>query len=199
MRLIPNVEKHLVKGLRDGRKEAFDAVYEIYGKRLLAYCVGQVGCSEDAEDIVQEVFLSLWRTRSELKDVDSLRPLLFTSARNRIINLWKSRLNSNLYSDYIAEIREKDTASGSAGMEYREFERMVMKEIDKLPPTQRNVVRLSRMENLDTKEIAERLHLSVQTVKNALSTGLKSLRSALGGKTFVILLLILLSHLASES
>jgi RNA polymerase sigma-70 factor len=199
MRLIPNVEKHLVKGLRDGRKEAFDAIYKMYGKRLLAYCVCQVGCSEDAEDIIQEVFLNLWRTRSELKDVDSLRPLLFTAARNRIINLWKSRLNSNLYSDYVTAIREKEETSGSAAIEYREFERQVMKEIEKLPPTQQNVVRLSRMENLDTKEIAERLNLSVQTVKNALSAGLKTLRSALGGKTFLILLLILLCHLASES
>lgn len=199
MRLIPDMEKHLVKGLRDGRKDAFDAIYEKYGKRLLAYCVCQVGCSEDAEDIVQDVFLSLWRTRSELKDVDSIRPLLFTSARNRIINLWKSRLNSNLYSDYISALREKEAASGSEAIEYREFERQVIKEIEKLPLTQQNVVRLSRVENLDTKEIAERLNLSVQTVKNALCSGLKTLRSVLGGKTFLILLLILLCHLASES
>jgi len=197
MRLIPNVEKHLIIGLRDGRKEAFDAIHEIYGKRLLAYSVGQVGCNEDAEDIVQEVFLNLWRTRSELKDVDSLRPLLFTSARNRIINLWKSRVNSNLYSDYVAAIREKDMTSGSEAIEYREFEKLVMAEIDKLPPTQQKVVRLSRIENLDTKEIAGRLGLSVQTVKNALTSGLKSLRSALGGIRGLVLLLMLLCNLDS--
>lgn len=192
MRLFPNEERHLVKGLRNGRKEAFDAIHEIYGKRLLAYCIGLVGCNEDAEDIVQDVFLNLWRTRAELKEVDSLRPYLFTSVRNRIVNLWKSRINSSLYSDYVTAMHGKDDASGDEGLEYREFERLVMSEIDKLPPTQQKVVRLSRIDNLDTKEIAERLNLSVQTVKNALTTGLKTLRSALEGNKGIVLLLMLL-------
>lgn len=197
MHLIPNVEKHLIVGLRNGSKESFDAIHEIYGGQLLAYCIRMVGCNEDAEDIIQDVFLNLWRTRQELREVDTLRPLLFTSVRNRVVNLWKSRLNSNLYHDYVSANENHATAQGGAAIEYREFEKSVMREIDKLPRTQQRVVRFSRMENLDVREIAEKLGLSVQTVKNALTAGLKTLREALENHKGLILLLILLCGMVS--
>lgn len=172
-------EKNLIVGLRDGSKDAFMALYDMYGNRLSGYCLLHVGCSEDAEDIVQDVFLNLWKTRTELMDVETIKPFLFASARNRIINHWKERTNSALYADYVGIMSDKSTAPGIESMEYREFERKVLSEIDKLSPTQKKVVMLSRFENLDVREISEKLGLSVQTVKNALSQGLKALRKVL--------------------
>ncbi|MBD5279319.1 MAG: RNA polymerase sigma-70 factor [Bacteroides sp.] len=195
MHVDNNDERYIIERLRSGHKEAFQTIYDIYGRRMLAYCIRLTGNAEDAEDLVQDVFLNLWRTKDELKNVDTLRPYLFTSLRNRILNLWKSRLNSNLYNDYIKALQEPDSHRDFENIEYREFERMIAVEMDKLPPTQRRVVRMSRLENLEVVEIAAELGLSVQTIKNALSSGLKTLRQSLGKNSGLLILLFTIASL----
>lgn len=172
-------EKSLIAALRNGSKDAFIALYDLYGTRLFGYCQKYMSCTEDAEDVVQDIFMNLWKSRSEIRDVDTLGPFLYASAHNRIINLWKERTNSMIYADYVSIMQERSASSGMESMEYQEFKRRVLTEIAKLKKTQRTVVMLSRFENLDVHEIATRLGLSVQTVKNALSTGLRALRDAL--------------------
>lgn len=188
-----NDERDIIERLRSGRKEAFQVIYDIYGRRMLAYCLHLTDSREDAEDVVQDVFLNLWRTRKELKPVDTLRPYLFTAMRNRILNLWKTRLSSNLYNDYVKALQEPEHQRGFENLEYREFERMVASEMDKLPATQRRVVRMSRLDNLDVTEIAVELGLSVQTVRNALSSGLKALRESLGKTSGLLMMLLLIA------
>lgn len=184
-------ESDIIKSLRSGHKKAFDAIYEIYGRRLLAFCVRLTGSKEDAEDVAQDVFLNLWRNRDEIKQVDTLGPFLFIAARNRILNLWKTRLNSNLYNDYVSLMRQYATQKDFEHIEYREFEKTVISEIEKLPSTQCRVVRMSRFDNLDVPEIAKEMGLSVQTIKNALSVGLKTLRKSLDNKSGITILLLL--------
>ena len=72
---------------------------------------------------------------------------------------------------------------------------MIAVEMDKLPPTQRRVVRMSRLENLEVVEIAAELGLSVQTIKNALSSGLKTLRQSLGKNSGLLILLFTIASL----
>ena len=134
-------------------------------------------CEEEAEDLVQEVFVALWRNRSNIRNSTTLQPLLFTSLRNRIVNLWKARINSRAYSDYVEIMNAEPATSGTPHIEYSEFEQIVLRCVESLPKTQGEVIRLSRFENLSNEEIAATLGLSHQTVKNALSVGLKTLRA----------------------
>lgn len=191
MHIDHNDESDIIERLRSGQKEAFDAIYDIYGRRVLAFCIRLTGSKEDAEDVAQDVFLNLWRNRDDIREVDTLGPFLFISARNRILNLWKTRLNSTLYNDYVNLMRQNITQNDFENIEYREFEKMVVAEMEKLPKTQRRVVRMSRLENLDVTEIAGEMGLSVQTIKNALSAGLKTLRKSLGNKSGILIFLLL--------
>ncbi len=188
-----NDERYIIERLRNGHKEAFQTIYNIYGRRMLAYSLRLTNSPEDAEDVVQDVFLNLWRTREELKPIDTLRPYLFTALRNRILNLWKSRLNSNLYNDYVKALHEPDMNLGFENIEYREFEKMVVAQMDKLPATQQRVVKMSRLDNLDVPEIAIKLGLSVQTVRNALSSGLKALRQSLENTSGLLMMILLIA------
>lgn len=185
-------DSYLIGRLRDGDKEAFDVIYDKYGPSMLAYSLHLLNSNDDAEDVVQDVFLNLWRSRKDLKIVETLQPYLFTALRNRILNLWKSRLNSNLYNDYVKALHEPGVQRDFENIEYREFERMVKDEIEKLPPTQRRVVSMSRLQNLDVEQIANKLGLSVQTIKNALSSGLKTLRQSLGKTSGLLMLLFVI-------
>ncbi len=174
------MEQDLIKHLKAGDRHAFDRLYGLYAGRIMSFCITYLNSTEDAEDIVQDVFIALWNNRNKLKNTVSVKPFLYTAARNRILNIYRTKANSPLYEDYV-NIREEygHETSDTSSIEYEEFERIVMDRINALPKTQMAVVTLSRLHNMSVDEIARKLQLRPQTVKNALSSGLKSLHQSL--------------------
>ena len=172
-------EHLLIADLKKGSKEAFDEIYRLYAGRLLAYCMQYTKCREDAEEIVQDVFVALWSTRQAIRQEETLRSLLFTISKRRVINAYRSTLNSPVYEDYVNYQNELSAGEDCHPMEYEQYVRIVKDALHRLPSTQRRVIGLSRFSQLSNKEIAERLSLSEQTVKNQLSIGLKALRELL--------------------
>ncbi|MDR1407149.1 MAG: RNA polymerase sigma-70 factor [Tannerella sp.] len=175
----PSREQLLVRELKLDSQKAFHEIYEMYAKRIFAYCMQYAKLSEDAEEIVQDVFVRLWTSRKSIRKEDSLRALLFIMARHRLINAYRSTLNSPVYEDYV-NCQEK-FAADDAGlrMEYEDFVGQLRKAFRQLPATQRKVIGLSRLKGLSNGEVAEKLSLSRKTVRNQLSSGLKALRAIL--------------------
>lgn len=183
-------EQRLIIELKRGSQKAFDDIYAMYSKRLFAYCLQYTKSVEDAEDIVQDVFVKLWINRENIRQEVTLRSLLFIMSKYSLINAYRSRVNSLLYEDYVATYMEAASENyTNSQLEYDDFVHHVKKILKDLPITQRSVVELSRIEQLNNKEIAEKLSLSEQTVKNQLSLGLKILREKL--KEFLTLLWML--------
>lgn len=177
--MILQKEHVLIAELKRGSKKAFDKIYSLYAGRLFSYCVKFTKNREDAEEIVQDVFIALWNNRETIRKEKTLNSLLFSISRYRVINAYRSSLNTPVYEDYVKyqdEIYIKDNFSR---LEYEEFVKSIKVAIQKLPPTQQRVITLSRFSQLSNKEIAEELSLSEQTVKNQLSVGLKALRRLL--------------------
>ena len=183
-------EQRLIIELKRGSQKAFDDIYAMYSKRLFAYCLQYTKSVEDAEDIVQDVFVKLWINRENIRQEVTLRSLLFIMSKYSLINAYRSRVNSLLYEDYVATYMGAASENDmNSQLEYDDFVHHVKKILKDLPITQRSVVELSRIEQLNNKEIAEKLSLSEQTVKNQLSLGLKILREKL--KEFLTLLWML--------
>lgn len=171
-------ENELIQKLKNDDRKAFDTAYSMYARRLMAWCMQYVTVREDAEEMVQDVFISLWHNRAAIRNPESLQPLLFTSLRNRMINAFRSRINSPVYEDFVNARNSLDQAAAPAydRLEYKEFHQRVMKAIGSLPRSQRQVVTLSRIHGLTNREIAMRLGLSDQTVRNTLHNALRVLR-----------------------
>ena len=183
-------EQRLIIELKRGSQKAFDDIYAMYSKRVFAYCLQYTKSVEDAEDIVQDVFVKLWINRENIRQEVTLRSLLFIMSKYSLINAYRSRVNSLLYEDYVATYMGAASENDmNSQLEYDDFVHHVKKILKDLPITQRSVVELSRIEQLNNKEIAEKLSLSEQTVKNQLSLGLKILREKL--KEFLTLLWML--------
>lgn len=172
-------EHLLIADLKKGSKEAFDEIYRLYAGRLLAYCTQYTKCREDAEEIVQDVFVALWNSRQTIRQEETLRSLLFTISKHRVINAYRFTLNSPVYEDYVDYQNELPAGEDYHRLEYEQYVRIVKDAIRRLPSTQQRVITLSRFSQLSNKEIAEHLSLSEQTVKNQLSIGLKTLRELL--------------------
>ncbi len=188
---IDNIEERLISALKLGSGKAFDSIYQMYSKRLYAYCLQFTKSHEESEEIVQDVFVKLWQNRAHIRQNETLRSLLFIMAKHQLINAYRSKVNHPVYEDFVDY---KDTLSvedAHSRLEYNEFKQAFQKAIDLLPDTQRKVISLSRIHQLSNKEIAEKLSLSEQTVKNQISLGLKVLKEKMNKILWIILLLFI--------
>lgn len=191
--MVIDKERLLIHSLKLGSTIAFDRIYQMYAKRLYAYSLQFTKSAEDAEEIVQDVFTKLWINREGIKQEDSLKSLLFTIAKHLLINAFRSKVNQQIYEDYVEYANELSTNDTTNRIEYNEFLKAVEQNIATLPNTQQKVIKLSRFEHLSNKEIAERMQLSEQTVKNQLSVGLKLLKEKL--RNFLVIGFLVLDKL----
>lgn len=180
-------EEILIVELKKGSKKAFDQIYKLYAKRLFMYCMQYTKCREDAEEIVQDVFVALWKNRETIRLEESLSALLFVISKHRVINAYRSTLNSPVYEDYI-NYKNDFFVGEYSRFEYEQYVKTIKMAMKHLPITQQRVIALSRFSGFSNKEIAEHLSLSEQTVKNQLSVGLKTLRQLLS-KAFLLFVL----------
>ncbi|MDR1814539.1 MAG: RNA polymerase sigma-70 factor [Tannerella sp.] len=188
-------EQELIQELKNGSQQAFNRIYYMYARRLYAFCLQYTKLREDAEEIVQDVFVQLWKSRETIRQDETLRPLLFKIAHNSLINAYKSTLNSPIYEDYVNYTDTLADDDNYHRLEYKEFVEQVKKVMSRLPETQRKVIELSRFEGLTNAEVAERLSLSMQTVKNQLSLGLKALKAMLAKIAPLCYCLLIISSL----
>lgn len=171
-----NSESELIAKLKQGSEKAFNALYAMYARRLYAFCMEYTKSREDTEEIVQDAFMWLWKNRENIRQEKTIKNLLFLRVRHFLINAWRSRMGEPVFEDYVNYLN-MPSGDTSDKLEYDEFRHNIVKIINELPKTQAKVLRMARLEGFRNKEIAEMLHLSEQTVKNALSLGLKYLKT----------------------
>lgn len=169
-------ERELILNLTNGSVEAFNRIYDIYAKRLFAYTRQYIRSEEQSEEIVQDVFLNLWQMRSRITNTESLKSLLFKIAKSRLIDAYRSQVNSPEFEDYVAYCESIQTLDYHQ-MEYDDFIKMLKRSIDALPSKQKKIITLVKLEGLSQAEVAEKMGLSLQTVRNLLSIGIRTLKN----------------------
>ena len=176
--LYPNEEK-LFSLLCEGDKAAFDQIYNLYWQRLYLYVVKAIRNSEAAEDIVQEIFVSLWLRRTEITEQRILSGYLFAAARFKGINFVQDQLKKGKHISSLMEHFNAAPERVDELMEAKELNSIVNSELEKLPSKMRHVFVLSRREQLSHKEISEKLQISDKTVKKQISNALKHFKMVL--------------------
>ena len=167
----------------------FCTLYNKYWEPLYKKAFYRLGNSEDAQDAVQEVFLSLWRNKETIEVEETLAPYLFTALKYAVIKKVYQKAKKGISAPLSAEQLEQTDISTEELLQYKELQRILDTEVKKLPERMQAIYHLSRTEHLPIAEIAERLHISEQTVKNTLTTVLKRLRTKLSHHTCSIFLL----------
>ncbi|RKD88171.1 RNA polymerase sigma-70 factor (ECF subfamily) [Mangrovibacterium diazotrophicum] len=177
--------------LKNGDMQAFDTIYNRYCKRLYYFVIRYVKSDEDAEEIVQEVFIKVWENRERINVFSSFESFLFTIAYNSTISLIRKRVSEKKYLDHLASIQETQNAPEVVNeVQFHELNERVNQLIAELTPRQQEIFRLSREEGLSHDEIAVRLSLSSNTVKNHLVSALKYLRSNLDNGLMICVLFL---------
>lgn len=176
-----DIVKSYIKELQKGSHKAFNAIYDMYADRLYGFAMVHTKSRQLSEDVVQDVFLKLWKNRKNISTEGSLQALLFTISKNKIIDLFRAQINKvefELYIEYMQEINGNFEESEIERMlHYDDFVKILKVSKRLLSERQLEVFELSREKGRTIKEIADELNLSEQTVKNQLSTSLKKIRN----------------------
>ncbi|RZK79529.1 MAG: RNA polymerase sigma-70 factor [Pedobacter sp.] len=184
-------DNHLFSLLCEGSKEAFDQIYNLYWKRLLVYVTNAIKDKEAAQDIVQEIFISLWLRRETIPHSGTLAGYLYTAARYKGISYIQANLKESKHADALIAYFSERQDSLNEDFAAKELQLIFDKGIENLPPKMREVFVLSRKENLSYKEISQKLNISDKTVKKQISNALKHFKLILNESYFVHILSIL--------
>lgn len=175
----PVTDQDLVVRLKQGDEQAFAAIYKHYAAGLLVYAGARLFFAEDARDIIQDVFVKLWRDRQTLTIHTGLANYLYTATRNRVIDHIRKNAVREEYGILIQYLGAAGSPDASAQLELKELHQRVSLALESLSPKVREVYRLSREQHLSIPEIAAQLQVSEQTIKNQLTTALNHLRKTL--------------------
>lgn len=177
-----------LRALKNGNIAAFTAIYEAYHSNLYLYAFKLLEDPDEAADVVQEVFVFLWEKREHLQLRGRLLPYLYQCVRNRFLNLADHRKVKEKFVDYIqhAGVRAVDTTSRE--LEEQELIDYLDRVTARFSSRMGEVFSLKR-QGFQNEEIAQRLNVSVKTVKNLSSESIKRLRFKLGRITWLFILL----------
>lgn len=174
-------EKDLIVRLKRDDERIFELIFERYKNYLLLFIRKALPLEEDAEGIVQEVFINLWLNRNNLDEYKPLKPYLFTIAKNLIYDHLRKIYSKRKYLDALFLNYSAKSDSTENEVEYWDFERFLMEKINQLPEKRRKIYMLSKLEGKTYREIAELLGISENTVdmqmrsaNNAISKAIKN-------------------------
>jgi RNA polymerase sigma-70 factor (family 1) len=179
-------DEKLLEASRNGSKEAFTELVKRYWHPTYQAVQAKVRSKEEAEEIVQDLFVALWVKRKTLL-VTNLSHYLFVAAKHRVISHIRFRLTQQKYWAYYKAFvphREERTEKDVA---YNELVAAIEKGLERLPDKSKKVFRLNRMEGRSITEIAKLLKLSEKAIEYHLTRSLKEMRLYLKDFTLIVL------------
>ena len=184
--------KYIVKKLKKGDKKALDKLFTVFYPKLYLFSKSFLKIDDDINDILQEVFITIWVKRKAIKNHENFEAYLFTITKNRLISYfrdksrskefiqrWKMHVVSN-ESPLVPDVEFNDLSEKSASI------------VEQLPQRRKQIYKLSRENGLSYKEIALKLGISVKTVEDHMSHALRFLRSNLKKYDIISLLFFFL-------
>lgn len=189
---IDTAERTYLSALKNDDIKAFDQLFADYGKRLYHFANGYLKSKEEAEGVVQEVFLRIWRNRKQINPDLSFKAYLFKIAYHYILELFEQISRRKVYRHQIIEETVIFTDETNERLNYQILLEKVESLIQKLPPRQKEVLLKRKKEGIPVKEIAEQLGISPKTVENHLTESLKNIKKGLGEEDISAMLFFLL-------
>jgi RNA polymerase sigma-70 factor (ECF subfamily) len=187
----PIEERQLVIQLKDGNQASYKVLYDKYAPMLFAFSRKYLQTQEDAEEIVQEVFLRIWEKKENIDEYQSFSSYVIQAAKYRIYNGFRKKVNEQAYLDFLIYADDSSRNFTELDVNYHAAKKKAESAITALPPKRQEIFRLSREDGLKNREIAERLQISIKTVENQMGLALKFLKDELSEYQMLIFLFLL--------
>jgi RNA polymerase sigma-70 factor, ECF subfamily len=168
-----------IEALKMGDRSAFERIYHCFGPKLHAFTRKLVHNKEDAEEVVQEVFLKLWERKHFLDPEQHFDSYLFRIAKNLVYNKARHQVYEQAYGKYLTGQDEALQNTTQHQIEYQELNHLLEETYTTMPPTRKQVFMMSRLEGLSNGEIAEQLQTSNSNIENHINKALHAIRRKL--------------------
>jgi RNA polymerase sigma-70 factor (ECF subfamily) len=174
--LSPYEEQTLICQLKAGDKQAFNQLFYQHERKLYNFSCKLLHSQEDAEEIVQEVFIRVWEHRSTLKEGLPFEAFIIRIAKNLIYNKAKRRVNEHAYKEYCIKHLSTPLLTTENEVNFNALKELTSHFIEQLPPKRKIIFTMSRVRGLTNQEIADQLNVSTSTVENQINIALKALK-----------------------
>ncbi|MEN8119285.1 MAG: RNA polymerase sigma-70 factor [Bacteroidota bacterium] len=184
-------DKKLIDELILGKETAFDEIFRKYYRRLVYFSMNVVKNKDSAEEVVQDLFVTLWEKKDRLQLKVSLKAYLYRAVYNNSVQYYKKQQrfvhNDVVLSDELAD-DYKDI------LEQSEMEERIYQTIEQLPDKCKEIFKLKRFDELKNREIAEQLQISIKTVETQMTRALKYLTKNLGDLIQIVISLLVIGN-----
>ena len=181
----------LVKALKEGNQLAFSIVYKTYAAQTFSLAFKYLQNKELAEDAVQNLFLKLWLKKEEIDETKPINRYLFTMLKNDLLNtLRDSKKNIYLLEDCLSMVLELEDDSQNESLKQEQMN-IIQQALEQLSPQRRKVFEMKVSGKYSNQEIADKLNLSINTIKFQYSQSLKQIRSTVGELSLLLVYCII--------
>ena len=187
-----HIDYLVVKNLKQGDSKAFDDLFNKYSQRLYSFSLRYLKSEEDAEEVVQEVFLYIWEKRDGLNPDQSFNSYIFTIAYNMIRKYFIKRSRENAFKDEQLYVFLNEDNNLDQLIDYKFLLQKVESIINSLPERRKEIFIKRKYEGSAIKQIAEELGISPNTVENQLASAQKQIQKELQKEKLAGLLFFML-------
>jgi RNA polymerase sigma-70 factor (family 1) len=184
-------DKYCLVKIKEGDEFFFNIIFEKYRNRLFNYLYKVSKSKEVAEEIVLDVFLKLWHGREAITEIQELDSFLYRIAHNKAIDFFRAAKRSPQLQEAVWEALTEissSTFNADAKLQSNNLQTLIHEAISQLSPQRKKVFELRHNEGLSYAEIAKKLNLSPNTVRNHLAASIEFIKLYLGEHNVMILL-----------
>lgn len=165
--------------LTKGDPDAFEAIFWKYNTRVHSFIMSTLYDKTLAQDLTQNVFLSVWEHRESIDISKNFSAYIYTIAQNLVYRQTEKMLLANRYEEYVQKFQPVHEVSVEENLDYLFLEKLIAELIEQLPPSRREIFQLSRRQGLSNKEIAQKLSISEKTVETQITRSIHFLKKHL--------------------
>lgn len=180
-------DQNLTLLIKSEGKDAFRELFDRYAPRIYKFALSYLKNRDDAEEIVQNVFLKIWEKRYSIKASENIKAFIFTITANKIYDFIRRRNIEHTFHNYSVLNQEENENNSWNSIVYKDVQQSIFNLANKLPSQQQKVFNLSKMEGLTNDEIAIKMGISKRTVENDLYRAVLFLKQNFKNESFIAL------------
>ncbi|RAJ04049.1 RNA polymerase sigma-70 factor (ECF subfamily) [Chitinophaga skermanii] len=188
MAKVLHSDQYLWTLMKSDDERAFREIYNRHWKSIYTQALIKTGIEEDACDITQEIFLYLWKNRQQIEMQVALSTYLHAALRHKIIDYYRTSTVKRRYIEQLFLHNDQtDVPQTADALNMKELTQLIDTEIQQMPTRMREIFLMSRDEELPSAQIAAKLQLSDQTVRNQISSAIQRIRKCIAQHAGILL------------
>ena len=169
-------DSEVIEGIKRGNLKIFEQLFRAYYKQLCDFANKYLQSTDSAEEVVQDIFYTIWKKRTEINIRTSLKSYLYTSVKNNCLQQIRVHNLDLKYESYYKAHYSDESIDPASELRAKELNERITKALNTLPEKCRQIFEMSRNDGLKYHEIANKLSISIKTVEANMGKALKHFR-----------------------